>query len=110
MLKIIVGKAWSCTHYCGRPNSYKNVGANLSILGNPYFMKTESDRDDVCDKYETYFHNRLQTDPEFKSKVLSILSSETDVVLGCYCAPKRCHCDTIKAYLEQESSKRSLNE
>ena len=35
-----------------------------SVLGNPYFMKDESKRDEVCDKYEVYFNNKISSKDE----------------------------------------------
>ena len=36
-----------------------------SILGNPYKMRTESDRDLVCDQYQTYFNNIVENNREW---------------------------------------------
>lgn len=36
-----------------------------SILGNPYKMRTESERDLVCDQYETYFNNIVGNNREW---------------------------------------------
>jgi hypothetical protein len=32
-----------------------------SILGNPFYMKDESQRSVVCDKYEEYFNQKTKT-------------------------------------------------
>lgn len=72
-----------------------------SILGNPYFMKDESERDTVCDKYQIYFDNKLN-DEKFINELRRIYSiaKDKDVALGCWCYPKRCHAETIKSFLE----------
>ena len=80
--------------YCGRG----------SALGNPFPMYNESQRDEVCDKYETYFNDevKVKKNPAMIDELRTIWHEAEggDVNLGCFCAPKRCHCDTIKAYVE----------
>jgi uncharacterized secreted protein with C-terminal beta-propeller domain len=67
--------------YVGRPSKW----------GNPFAMVSESCRDAVCDRYDRYLATRLingaiteQDFREFDGKNLL-----------CWCAPKRCHGDTI---------------
>ena len=88
--------------YCGRG----------SALGNPFRMYSESQRDEVCDKYEEYFYEQVYVlKNEYMLKELRYIYNKAlkgDVNLGCFCAPKRCHCDTIKKFIEekiQEGSK-----
>ena len=59
--------------YCGRGTKY----------GNPYRMKSEADRDMVCDR--------------FIKEILPTLdvSELAGKDLVCHCKPKRCHCDAI---------------
>ena len=100
---IKIGLAKNCTHYCGRKSSYKNVGKDLSILGNPYFLESESLRNKVCDEYQTYFEEHLN-DLDFHN-ALQIIQHDlnySNVVLGCFCYPRRCHCETIKNYIEKK--------
>ena len=76
--------------YCGRP----------SPLGNPFPMRTEADRDRVCDEYQKWFTDNLEVlKPELR-KFWIKGAKDGELFLGCFCAPKRCHCDTIKAFLE----------
>jgi hypothetical protein len=99
-----------------------------SVLGNPFGMCMESDRDAVCDGYSEYFDLVLMAwDPltaaekiagehgltlaynwnpptfvRFKDELARLeesLVKDGALGLGCWCAPKRCHCDTIAAYL-----------
>ena len=79
--------------YCGRP----------SILGNPFNMQIMS-RDQSCDKYQEYFDAKIKAkDPAFMSGLRNIykLAKKGDVNLVCFCAPKRCHTESIKAFLDQ---------
>jgi len=77
--------------YCGRPGP----------LGNPYTMLTEADRDSVCDQYQVFFDWKIQTDSRFRKMVLELQGYD----LACWCAPKRCHCDTILAWLLSDDAK-----
>lgn len=80
--------------YCGRG----------SPLGNPFRMYSEIQRDEVCDKFDDYFYNEVVVveNPVILSELTRIynIAKVTDVKLGCFCAPKRCHCNTIKRYLD----------
>jgi len=63
--------------------------------GNPFFMKTEAERDMVCNAYERYFRER-----EAKGE-LNIAELFTAQRLGCWCKPKRCHGDYLKMRIDQ---------
>ncbi|MDQ1340569.1 MAG: hypothetical protein QG567_1726 [Campylobacterota bacterium] len=82
--------------YCGRG----------SALGNPFKMNNESQRDAVCENYEKYFHEQVEViKNETMLKELRIIYKQAlkgDVNLGCYCSPKRCHCDTVKRFIENK--------
>ena len=73
-----------------------------SPLGNPYFMGAELQRDEVCNLYEVWLHNHLAdanvaTELE---RLITILRKYGKINLFCWCAPKRCHAETIREYLE----------
>lgn len=82
------------TIYCGRG----------SALGNPYPMKHEGQRDAVCDRYEIWFGSQVNGDAsmEFRAQLEGIvqLGKIGDVSLRCFCAPARCHCETIKDHVD----------
>lgn len=40
-----------------------------SILGNPFYMKDESKRDEVCDKYEEYFNANIVMNDDFHKEM-----------------------------------------
>lgn len=81
--------------YCGRG----------SPVGNPFYMDTEKERDHVCNLYEDWFKKEMALKPtkltEFVDNLV-LLASMGNINLGCFCAPKRCHCDTIKQYIEEQ--------
>jgi hypothetical protein len=77
--------------YCGRPTA----------LGNPYSISANMTRDQACDAYEAHF-DKVKDDPIISAVLTALLQVhrvEGTVTLVCYCAPKRCHCDTIARYL-----------
>lgn len=83
--------------YCGRG----------SPLGNPFRLENTKDqkqRDDVCEQYKSYFIDevnvkRNQSMLRELTAIKRKLEHDGIVKLGCFCAPKRCHCETIKEYL-----------
>lgn len=83
--------------YCGRG----------SALGNPFPIKPSQDRDKVCDMYEIWFDQQVNGEgsPEFFEQLENIIEQAKNplnqVNLGCFCAPKRCHCETIKRYVDK---------
>ena len=74
-----------------------------SALGNPFKMYTEELRDSVCDQYDEFFSSQLEAkDPEFMHELEFLVESafvNGYVKLGCFCAPRRCHGDTVKRFL-----------
>ena len=100
--------------------NYKKVPGEIlikidrsSAIGNPFYMSDESLRDKVCDDYQDYFDgilgiylntdNKLSDhDLEFVIELNDIikLSKTNNIALGCWCAPKRCHGETIKRYID----------
>jgi len=82
--------------YCGRG----------SALGNPFALENPILRNIVCDRYHKWFHEHIVTASpkavKMREQVLDIMAAAVagDVELQCYCAPKRCHCETIKEHVE----------
>ncbi|OJY94393.1 MAG: hypothetical protein BGP25_05225 [Lysobacterales bacterium 63-13] len=77
--------------------------ARPSYLGNPFIIGVHGGRDSVCDQYEQWFEDQLRAGDVLllgTLKRLLLLSQKQDLVLGCYCAPRRCHGETIKRFLE----------
>lgn len=75
-----------------------------SPVGNPYFMSGESQRHEVCDRYEEYFDTKIKDkDSEFMDYLRYIykLAIQYDIALGCWCYPKRCHAEKIKQFIEK---------
>ena len=73
-----------------------------SILGNPFLMFSEDNREDVCNKYKEYFKLSLSNNKGFKKEVdhlVTIYKETNELNLGCWCYPKRCHAETIREYI-----------
>jgi len=60
----------------------------FSDWGNPFEMGKDGSRDEVCDNYENFY---LPNKPSLLNK----LSNLKGKALGCWCAPERCHCDSL---------------
>ena len=81
----------------GRPS------LKASPLGNPFILNREEDRDSVVKKYRDWLSENLKEGSEQLKELrrLIVIYKETDQLsLVCYCSPKRCHGDVIKAAIE----------
>jgi len=84
--------------YCGRG----------SVLGNPYTHKQGTkakfimeSRDEAVEEYRNYFKTQMETNAEFLAEMRRIyrVARQHEVNLVCYCAPLKCHCNVIRAFL-----------
>jgi len=75
-----------------------------SLWGNPYPMKNNSDKEHnrVCDLYKTHFYNIITENLYYAEMqaVIDIYKQYGKLDLFCFCAPERCHAETIKEYIE----------
>jgi hypothetical protein len=79
-----------------------------SPLGNPYPVRSESERNIAVDKYEQWFYKTVEQDPEVRTELrrLHTLGKQRGKLkLGCFTAPNRCHCHVVKQYLETSFDK-----
>lgn len=92
---VYVGRASSL------PMAAKELGpmVDCSFLGNPHWMADESQRNKVCDLYEQGFTTIVTSKAAIMER-FKLWCYGMDVTLICWCAPKRCHADTIKHWLE----------
>ena len=78
-------------------------------IGNPYCLKRHGGNytlDESIKLFRRDFHERLDSDEEFKQAVLNLEGK----ALGCYCKPDHeCHGDVIAAYLNDSSSGPALD-
>ena len=87
-----------------KPNAENIYIGRGSPLGNPYPITANASRDEVCDRYDVYIRNVLQdtSSPQYKEMVrlLKMYQSGQSLHLQCFCAPLRCHGESIKSILE----------
>lgn len=79
--------------YIGRP----------SALGNPFELDRDGNRDQVCDLYAQTWQKRMTNSAAMRAEFSRVVNSarQGDVRLVCWCAPYRCHGETIKARVEE---------
>jgi hypothetical protein len=70
-----------------------------SVLGNP-FLTSRTDRNDACDKYEIWFSENIGKLRIELLRLNRIHAQYGQLTLFCWCAPRRCHAETIKRWLE----------
>lgn len=70
--------------YCGRPSKW----------GNPFEIGKDGNREQVIQKFKEY----LLKHPTLFSEVKELKGK----VLGCWCAPKACHCDILAEIANSE--------
>lgn len=78
--KVVHCKREKYDVYIGRPSAW----------GNPFSMNSESERDAVVEKYKKW----LMAQPRLIERAQRELRGQ---VLGCWCAPRRCHGDVLIA-------------
>lgn len=96
--------------YCGRP----------SVLGNPYSYLPEDkciaqfrckSREESIEKYGKYFDIMYGSNKDFTKavdEIYDLYKNGQTVYLGCWCAPKKCHCDIIVEKLRKRLIKEKL--
>jgi len=86
----------------GQQGEYVGRG---SPLGNPFKFKYDCgiERDKVIEKYRTWLYHKIETaDPKILDEMLRLyeIAENGNLVLLCFCVPKRCHAEVIKDVLE----------
>lgn len=62
----------------------------FSDWGNPFEMDKDGNRDEVCKNYKEHYL-------PYKPSLLKRINDLKGKALGCWCAPQKCHCDTLKS-------------
>jgi len=77
--------------------------ARPTVLGNPFAIGADGERDDVIEKYRRWFRTSLGESPAVEAKVaeLTELARKGDLTLLCWCAPKRCHAEVVAAEIRR---------
>lgn len=84
------------------PEGYIKVPCDRrSVLGNPFVMHIESQRGQVCDQYHNWlFKQHEERNPAVNQelqRLITMYREGKNIALTCWCAPKRCHCESIKS-------------
>mgnify|MGYP000073592277 CR=1 FL=1 len=61
--------------------------------GNPFPMRSEADRDRVCEEYRAWLWGEIKANRITLEDIADLRGKR----LGCHCAPRRCHGDTLAA-------------
>ena len=82
--------------YCGRSETPE--GMVRARMGNPFWMKDESMRQEVIDNYDQWLRRRGAQSRERQTirTIAERLTQGKSVALYCHCAPRACHCDIIR--------------
>lgn len=62
-----------------------------SIWGNPFVMGKDGDREAVCNKHRTYIEKQVLDGVVTLNQLASLHGKD----LVCFCAPLKCHGDTL---------------
>src|SRR5689334_18086997 len=88
--------------YGGRPRGGKSPvdcipGREEGWLGNPVPLTCEAERDKCIAAYKSgYFWPRVQSDSIFLANILALKGKR----VACFCFPRHCHLDVVKAFLD----------
>ena len=84
-------------------NKYKDAVTDDDVYigrgsrwGNPFVIGKDGDRDAVCEKYRAHLWKQIRTGVITRADLASLHGKD----LVCFCAPKRCHGDTIMKAVE----------
>lgn len=77
-----------------------------SVLGNEYHIGVDGTRDEVCEKYDVKLKRKLKRkDPVIVAeitRIVTLLKKGHDVNLVCYCAPDRCHGESVQEVVRKQ--------
>ena len=78
--------------YVGRP----------SVLGNPFPMRSEADRERVVTQYRNWLRQQWKARGPARAELERLLeiAKAGPLELVCWCAPRACHADVIREALE----------
>jgi len=109
MIEVVNVKKEPCTHFCGRASSYipSVHGVDLTVLGNPFKSKNFP-REDCIEMYGEYLWELYEREDVHIMKALnSLYDYKNEKRLGCFCKPRRCHCDYIVEIYDDYCFKKS---
>ena len=84
---ININKNIHVLDYAKKNNKYQQID-RFSEWGNPFYLDSDGNRDEVCDAYEIYLKHKKSL-----HKKIPLLKGKA---LGCHCYPDRCHGNHLK--------------
>lgn len=87
--------------YCGRwrGNRVPRGWSTAFQLGNPFMVNAQCSREEAIAQFRLWLRAECRkAQSQAKHDVLELAALHhqgADLVLGCHCAPKPCHCDVI---------------
>lgn len=102
--KIVHCRIEPCDVYIGRTkHTHKKMH-----YGNPWKIGRDGTRDEVCDRYEAWLRKKADAtvEPDRRDWILRNVWKLHGAVLGCWCAPQRCHGEVLAVLAEEEYQKR----
>lgn len=77
------------------------VDRSNKVLGNNFYMSNESQRDIVCDKYDAWLCDNIRNTAirNELNRLWLLHRTYGKLNLWCWCAPKRCHAESIRNIL-----------
>ena len=102
MINVVNVKTYKGSgEYVGRSNSY--YGLTGSVLANPENLKSEADRNANIARYAIWLKDKMKSDTPQKREVLrlkTLWKTSGELTLICWCAPRACHAEVIKRFIE----------
>jgi hypothetical protein len=74
-----------------------------TVLGNPFEITPECDRYQSIAQYRVWLWERMREKKAVWLKLLELVriyQATDELVLGCWCAPLKCHAEVIRAAIE----------
>lgn len=88
------------------------IGRNMpglkgSVLGNPFKLGRDGNREEVIEKYLKWLRWQYVVGGAVKQELLRLveLSKVGDLVLICWCHPEACHGDVLKDVIQKLASR-----
>jgi len=89
------------------PNTYvmNIMYSSGSIFGNPFYKEYKLTRAQRIEKFKVYFEDKMingdaERTRDWMFTIVDLYKNDIDIALVCACAPKPCHGDIIKLWIE----------
>lgn len=103
---IVVSKRAGSTRSLPSGAIAVDITRNSPVLGNPYVLKDHKDtlaRNQVLADFQAYFEREIAKKGKLWQTLEDLIAQVEDgavLALECWCAPRACHGDVYKRYIE----------